>query len=276
MSSLTAAHLRAIAGPKARPEIIGAVAELAPKMLPTYGLDRPHCLAHFVAQIAHESDRFATTREYASGAAYEGRKDLGNTQPGDGTRFRGRALIQNTGRYNYTKFTEWCRINKIDAPDFVAEPAALEKFPWELLSSCWYWDFGNPTRKSLNAYADANNIEAITRKINGGLNGYHDRISLYSRTALVLLGYPMEKGVIARFQRDAGFTGSDVDDIAGMKTRAAMHTHLMGKPRLWIVAPPVPAPVEPQPPTPTPPPQAETLPAAFVAELAALLHKWGH
>src|SRR5690348_12889694 len=65
------------------------------------GIDTPLRLCHFMAQLAHESAHFGVTREFASGAAYEGRQDLGNTTAGDGKRYRGRGLIQTTGRANY-------------------------------------------------------------------------------------------------------------------------------------------------------------------------------
>src|SRR4051794_32341036 len=69
------------------------------------GLDLPNRAAHLIAQEAHESGRFHIDREIASGAAYEGRKDFGNTQKGDGKKLKGSAGIQITGRANYRRFT---------------------------------------------------------------------------------------------------------------------------------------------------------------------------
>src|SRR6478736_7421705 len=69
--------------------------------LPKYLINTPTRIAAFLAQIAHESGQFRYVKELASGEAYEGRKDLGNTQPGDGKKFKGRGLIQITGRNNY-------------------------------------------------------------------------------------------------------------------------------------------------------------------------------
>ncbi|APW46630.1 hypothetical protein [Rhodoferax antarcticus] len=70
-------------------------------MCPQYEIDTPQEFAHFLAQACHETDHFATLREYASGRGYEGRVNLGNTQPGDGVRFKGRGIFQTTGRANY-------------------------------------------------------------------------------------------------------------------------------------------------------------------------------
>jgi putative chitinase len=215
---ITQNQLRAIAGPKAKPAITQNIAD-SQQVLADFGLKPPHRLAHFIAQIAHESDRFATLTEYASGAAYEGRRDLGNTKPGDGRRYRGRSPIQLTGRYNYRAFTQWARTKYPQAPDFEADPDKVLESPWSLLAAVWYWESRN-----LSAYADANNIEMITRRINGGLNGYADRLDLYTRTGLTLLGYEMKAGVVKEFQQRNGLKA---DDIAGPATRAAIHNALL-------------------------------------------------
>jgi putative chitinase len=189
-----------------------------------FGLDLPHRAAHLIAQEAHESGGFHYDREIASGAAYEGRKDLGNTQKGDGKKFKGRTGIQITGRANYRKFTGWVRKFIPAAPDFEASPELVNTDPYEGLVPIWYWDAGNPTGKTLNVYADQNNIEMITRKINGGLNGFDDRLDYYDRTALVMLGYPL--GGYKAFQdmakRKGWYVGAKVDGEPGPKTRAAL------------------------------------------------------
>ena len=88
--------------------------------------------AHFLAQCAHESVNFTAVREYASGKAYEGRKDLGNTQPGDGPRYKGRGYIQLTGRVNYRAFSKFVPENCEEYPELVAD-----KYP--MLSAAWFW-----------------------------------------------------------------------------------------------------------------------------------------
>lgn len=195
------------------------------------GLNRPHRLAIYLAQIGHESDWFRWDREIwgptAAQKGYEGRKDLGNTQPGDGYRYRGRGPIQNTGRANTTEFRDWARKLDPAAPDFVANPDLINTDPWEGLVPIWYWDVGNPTGESLNVYADEANHEMVTRRINGGLNGYADRLTRYTRAALVLLGFgPAD---IRAFQASV-FSGAQIDGIDGPKTRAALHQALLAQP----------------------------------------------
>ncbi|WP_303638800.1 glycoside hydrolase family 19 protein [Stenotrophomonas tuberculopleuritidis] len=122
--------------------------------------------AHFLAQVAHESDGFRTATEYASGRAYEGRADLGNVQPGDGMRFKGRGLIQLTGRENYATFS-----NAMGQGDlFVRSPELVAQLPWAVSAAGWFWK-----RKGLNALADRDDVVAVTRRINGGTNGLEDR-----------------------------------------------------------------------------------------------------
>jgi len=134
--------------------------------------------AHFLAQVGHESGELRYAEEIASGAAYEGRADLGNTQPGDGPRFKGRGLIQLTGRANYQQYGQaisqdlvnngqWTRV--ATDPNLAVDVA------------CWYWQTHN-----LNQYADQDDITTITRRINGGLNGLDDRQRLLTRAKFFL------------------------------------------------------------------------------------------
>lgn len=130
-----------------------------------YGiLDTPLRLAHFMAQLAHESGGFRYMEEIASGAAYEGRRDLGNDQPGDGKRYKGRGPIQLTGRANYRLFGRELGIDFEEHPEIVALPSV------GLLAACHFWKL-----RGLNELADADDVEAITKRINGGTNGLADR-----------------------------------------------------------------------------------------------------
>lgn len=141
------------------------------------GLTTEKRMAHFLAQVAYESGGFVYTKEIASGKKYEGRKDLGNTQPGDGIRFKGRGLIQLTGRANYQAYAN----STICKGDLMANPALLERLPGCVKSAVWYWK-----TRGLNALADADNVEEVTRRINGGKNGLPGRKRYLTRAKAVL------------------------------------------------------------------------------------------
>ncbi|EOR08675.1 hypothetical protein F896_01201 [Acinetobacter genomosp. 15BJ] len=133
-------------------------------------LDNDLRLAHFIAQLAHESGNFRYMEEIASGAAYEGRKDLGNTEKGDGTRYKGRGPIQLTGRANYRKYGQALGIDFENNPQIVALPSI------GMLVACKYW-----SDNELNEYADKDDIKIITKRINGGFNGLADRTNQLSK-----------------------------------------------------------------------------------------------
>jgi predicted chitinase len=135
-----------------------------------YGIDTERRAAMAVAQWAHESDRFKTSQEYASGSAYEGRKDLGNTQRGDGVRFKGRGRIMVTGRANYAAMAKALGL------DLIGRPELLTESPYsEMASGQWWKDH------DCNGFCDRDDFVGLTRRINGGLNGLADRQSLYGR-----------------------------------------------------------------------------------------------
>lgn len=175
-SSVDAATLYAIVprltGAKGQQQraIIGTFAAYLPDMLTRFGVTTALRISHLLPQVAHESDSFATTQEYASGAAYEGRKDLGNIKAGDGKRFKGRGPIQLTGRANYFAFTIWMRAIDRTCPDFEARPELVAEFPWAAWAVFYYW-----STRNLNALADRDDLVAITKVINGGRNGLEDR-----------------------------------------------------------------------------------------------------
>lgn len=125
-----------------------------------FGINTKLRMAHYLAQIAHESGELRYTKELASGKAYEGRKSLGNTQPGDGVRFKGRGLIQITGRANYSAYSNYCGFDVVMCPELLERPVGATK------SSMWVFDtFG------CNELADQDNLKAIRKRINGWYNG---------------------------------------------------------------------------------------------------------
>ena len=129
--------------------------------------------AMFCAQVGEESISLTAPTELASGAEYEGRADLGNNQPGDGMRFKGRGFIQITGRTNYGGLSKWAHSKGLvpSATYFIDHPGQLatDKHVW--LGPIWYWTVARP----MNHFADAKNIEGATRAVNGGLRGLTDR-----------------------------------------------------------------------------------------------------
>jgi len=141
-----------------------------------------------VAQWAHESDHFKTATEYASGDAYEGRTDLGNTRTGDGRRFKGRGRIQITGRANYEAIAEALDIDCANDPDMLA------KSPYSELASGQWWAL-----HSCNRFCDRDDFTGLTRCINGGTNGLDERQRLYGRAKQVAAKLvPFDKwGVLA-------------------------------------------------------------------------------
>lgn len=191
------------------------------------GLNHPHRLAQYVAQMCHESFAFRYDQEIwgptPAQNRYDTRTDLGNTpeRDGDGYAMRGRTGVMITGAYNYSDFTRWAQVLDPEAPDFLANPDAVLTDPWEGLGPIWYWDTRN-----LNRLADKTRFKVafkgVTRGINGGMNGYDDRLRYYARAALVLLGFEPED--VAGFQRKAGLAP---DGICGTHTRQALHDRLL-------------------------------------------------
>ena len=218
-------------------QIVATIGPLLAPALHRYGLDTPLRTAHFLAQVAHESDGFCTTEEYASGKAYEGRADLGNTQPGDGVRYKGRGLIQLTGRHNYGVYGKIIGEDLVGHPDRAADPAT------SLILACEYW---NRTARGLSRFADADDIVSITRKINGGLNGLDDRKAYLAkakkalaRVAAIIVATPaepelrlgMRSEAVAELQRRLTAAGHavGVDGDFGAITEAAVRAFQAAK-----------------------------------------------
>ena len=185
-------------------------------ILPKYGITTERRVAHFLSQCAHESGGFKRLEENLNYSAkalravfgrYFGdspKRDadeyhrqpemianyvymdefrkykMGNTEEGDGWRFRGRGLKQLTGRENYTRFGESVDMSAEEAAEYVATPAGAVE------SACWYWDSRN-----LNDIADGDDVKAMTKKINGGTIGLEDRQNRYVH-ALKVLGMEAE------------------------------------------------------------------------------------
>ena len=198
------------------------------ELLPKYGITTERRVAHFLSQCAHESggfkkleenlnysakslravfgryfgdspkrdaDEYARNPEMIANYVYmdEFRKyKMGNTQEGDGWRFRGRGLKQLTGRENYTRFGKSVDMTAEEAAEYVATPAgAIE-------SACWFWDANN-----LNSIADTDDVVKMTKKINGGNIGLEDRQKRYTH-ALQVLGMDAD---------DLGTDDDSVEDI---------------------------------------------------------------
>ncbi|WP_439864560.1 glycoside hydrolase family 19 protein [Pseudomonas antarctica] len=137
-------------------------------------------VAAFIAQIGHESGQLRYVREIwgptAQQLGYEGRADLGNTVKGDGSRYRGRGLIQVTGRANYKACGEALGL------DLVNQPELLEQPQHAAMSAAWFW-----STRGLNTLADNGEFAKITRRINGGLTDQDDRLLLWERAKKVLI-----------------------------------------------------------------------------------------
>lgn len=140
-----------------------------------FGIDTAQRKAAFLAQVAHESGSLRYVKELADGSAYEGRADLGNSSPGDGVKYKGRGLLQITGKSNYRA----CGVGI--SLDLLASPELLEQPENACRSAAWFWD-----SRGLNQYADTDRFGSLTKRINGGFNGIDERIKHWLRARKVL------------------------------------------------------------------------------------------
>jgi len=175
MTVITFDSLKAIS-PNGNVKIMAGLAQCFEAVFKEYGIDTNLRKVHFLGQGASETDGFRTLEEYASGKAYEGRKDLGNTKKGDGVKFKGRGVFQTTGRFNYDQLGHFLQINLIDNPELLSHPEYAAE------SAGHFWQ-----TRHLNTWADADDIRGVTKHINGGLNGLSDRI-IYTNRAKKLFG----------------------------------------------------------------------------------------
>lgn len=179
---MTPAQLQRIMG--IRVSLATRWAPLIGKALDLSGCNTPKRKAAWLAQIGHESGCLRYTRElwgptkqqmrYEAGTSLA--KTLGNVEPGDGTRYLGRGLIQITGRANYRMCTERMAglLYGVSVPDFEEQPTLLERPDWAALTAALFWK-----QKNLNRFADSGDFAELTRRINGGYNGLAHRQSLF-------------------------------------------------------------------------------------------------
>jgi putative chitinase len=165
---ITLDQLSLICATTSRARLSGFIDPLNRAMV-EFVIETPLRQAAFLAQVSHESGGFYYVKELASGRAYEGRKDLGNIFPGDGVRYKGRGLIQVTGRANYAE------CSKALGEDFIKAPELLERPVHACRSAAWFW-----SSRGLNELADERDFRRITRRINGGYNGLEDRLRYYA------------------------------------------------------------------------------------------------
>ena len=207
------------------------------EVFPEYEIDTPQRIAAFIAQCGHESggwrvfsenlnysakaldavfgkyfvrggrdaNEYARQPEKIANVVYANRMDNGDTDSGDGWKFRGRGPIQLTGKHNYTKFSEWADMPEIlEEPDIVSENKKVA-----LMSAIWYWSNNN-----LNRYADSGDIKTMTKRINGGYIGLEDRIHHWE-VALEAMGAEVET-----HHGDDEDDSFDVDDIGVLRKGA--------------------------------------------------------
>ncbi len=165
--------------PSANAAIVAGIAERFDAFAGEHAVATRLRICHFLAQAAHETDGFRTLEEYGGPAyfiRYEGRRDLGNTQPGDGIRYHGRGIFQLTGRANYRRLSQLLGIDLETEPERAKEPETSLRIAFA------YW-----VERAINPAADADEIERVTRLINGGRNGLAERARYLAKAKQIWL-----------------------------------------------------------------------------------------
>lgn len=146
------------------------------------GINSVNRIAGFLSQIGVESGEFLYVKELGADSYFSKYepgtsigKNLGNTQKGDGARYKGRGLIQVTGRANYAACGKALGIDLINNPELLEQPK------YAVDSAGWYWDTRN-----INAACDADDIVKITKLVNGGTNHLAERTNYYKKAKSVL------------------------------------------------------------------------------------------
>lgn len=189
MIIITSEILKSIAPGNKKPALLLELASWMTHWGPKFGVDTPAEWHHFLAQTAHESASFNTLVEYGKDSyfkQYDGRRDLGNTQEGDGLKFKGRGLIQTTGRANY--YALGVKLGM--AQKFIRNPELLEVPAWGVWAAFVFWDSRQLNDAAVlkdTAFINTKKhgplppIKYITYRVNGGFRGLPDRINFYNR-----------------------------------------------------------------------------------------------
>jgi putative chitinase len=172
--ALSAAQLKAIM-PKLTDEGAGKFLQPLNDAMKEFGITTPQRRAAFLAQVAHESGDLRYMEEPIATMNYEGRADLGNTQPGDGKRYKPRGPLQLTGRANYRAAGRALKLDLENQPELVIKPEIGCRV------AAWYWK-----AQGLNELADAGDFRQITQRVSSGRNGYEQRLKTYRRAKEVL------------------------------------------------------------------------------------------
>jgi putative chitinase len=190
--------------------IIAAVGEVLRPTLESYQITTRLRIAYFLGQTCHESAGFRTTEEFASGDEYEDRTDLGNIQKGGGPRYKGRGLLQLTGRANYRDYGKALQVDLEGNPALAAEPVL------SLRIACEYWK-----RHNINVACDQDDLIRVTKLVNGGLNGLPERraYTAKAKTALARIEGLQLSGVAPVPQgRSVLQRGAKGEEVASLQT----------------------------------------------------------